>query len=146
MSKELKEIAQGKNFKAVAVGPWAEVAQYVTGPFRGKVFLKEALGTSGSEMSVGVLPPNTALPFFHAHKQNEELYIFLRGAGEMQIDGQVFGVQEGATVRVSPSGMRSLRSGKDGLTFICLQMKAHSLQEWTMKDRIVPQEPVPWTK
>ena len=79
MSKELQTLAQGENFKAVNAGPWAEIAQYVTGPFQGKVFLKEALGTTGSEISFGAMPEGAAVPFFpHAQRKRRSLY---RAAG-----------------------------------------------------------------
>lgn len=139
MSKEIKNIAENKNFKAVCVGPWAEIAQFVTGNFKGKVFLKDALGTTGSEISFGALPANTALPFFHAHKQNEEVYLVLKGSGKMQIDDDVFDLQEGTLVRVNPQGARSLKSGPDGMLFMCMQTKAGSLQEWTGADGIPAQ-------
>ncbi len=144
MSKEIQNIAQNENFKAVYVGPWAEIAQFVTEDVKGKVFLKEALGTSGSELSVGALPAHTTLPFFHAHKQNEELYIVLHGSGKMQVDEDVFELREGSVVRVSPKGSRSLRSGADGLVYLCLQTKEGSLEEWTGKDAVFTQTSAKW--
>lgn len=136
MSKEIKNIAENKNFKAVCVGPWTEIAQFVTGDFKGKVFVKDALASTGSEISFGALPANTALPFFHAHKQNEEVYLVLKGSGKMQIDGDVFDLQEGALVRVNPQGERSLKSGPDGMLFMCIQTKANSLGQWTATDGV----------
>ncbi len=136
MSKEIKNIAENKNFKAVCVGPWAEIAQFVTGNFKGKVFVKDALATTGSEISFGALPANTPLPFFHAHKQNEEVYLVLKGSGKMQIDGDVLELQEGTLVRVDPQGARSLKSGPDGMLFMCIQTKSNSLGQWTSTDGV----------
>ncbi len=144
MSKEIQTVAQNTNFKAVCVGPWAEIAQFAAGEVKGKVFLKDALGTSGSELSVGALPAHTALPFFHAHKQNEEVYIVLQGSGKMQVDEDVFDLKEGSVVRVSPKGSRSLKSGAEGLIYLCLQTKAGSLEEWTGKDAVFTQTPAKW--
>lgn len=137
-------IAQGENFKSLDLGGWEEISQYVTGPFQGKVFLKEAAELSGCEISVGAFAPFAASPFFHSHKQNEEVYIVLRGAGEMQVDGKRFPLKEGSVVRVSPAGMRSLRSGAEGMTFLCIQTKAESLKQWTGEDGVLSQEK--WTE
>ncbi|HJD19216.1 MAG TPA: cupin domain-containing protein [Candidatus Avelusimicrobium excrementipullorum] len=144
MSKELQTLAQGENFKAVNAGPWAEIAQYVTGPFQGKVFLKEALGTTGSEISFGAMPEGAAVPFFHTHKENEEVYIVLQGQGQMQIDGEVFDIKEGSVVRVSPKGVRNIKAGKGGLVFMCMQAKAGSLQEWTGDDAASAEAEAKW--
>lgn len=144
MSKEASQIAKGENFMAVDMGTWAEISRYVTGPFEGKVFLKDVLGATGSEISFGSLPANTPLPFFHTHKQNEEIYVVLRGEGQMQLDGQVFDLKEGSVVRVSPKAVRSLKSGPGGLVFMCMQTKAGSLEQWTGDDG-APAE-AGWTK
>lgn len=144
MSKEVKNIAENTHFKAVCVGPWAEIAQYAAGEVKGKVFLKDALGTTGSEVSVGSLPANTALPFSHAHKQNEEVYIVLQGSGKMQVDDDVFDLQEGTVVRVSPQGSRGIISGPQGITYLCMQTKAGSLEEWTGNDAVFTKTPAKW--
>ena len=144
MSQELKSIISSKNCQAVCVGPWAEIAQRVYGQVKGKAFLKEALGTTGSEVSVGALPANTALPFFHAHKQNEEVYVVLKGSGKMQVDEDVFDLQEGTVVRVSPQGSRGIISGPQGITYLCMQTKAGSLEEWTGDDAILTKTLAKW--
>lgn len=147
MSKQTQQIAKGENFKAVNAGPWADLGAYASGDFKGKVFLKDVLGATGSEISLNVLPPDTELPFFHAHKQNEEIYIVLSGAGQMQIDGEVFDLQEGAVVRVSPKGARSLKSAKNSeMAFIIIQTKDGSLAQWTGEDGVLVKAEAKWTK
>ena len=51
--------------------------------------LHDKLGLTGAEVSVNRLPAGAAVPFVHAHKQNEELYGVLEGRGELWIDGEV---------------------------------------------------------
>ena len=46
--------------------------------FEGKAFVKDVLGTTSIELSFGTLAPDTSVPFFHHHKQNEEVYVVLR--------------------------------------------------------------------
>ena len=144
MSKKVTTIINTPNAQAVCVGPWSEICQFEAGDFKGKVFLKEALKTTGSEISFGMLPANTASPFFHAHKQNEEVYLVIRGSGKMQVDDNVFDLQEGSLVRVSPKGSRSLKSGPEGITYMCIQTKAGSLEEWTGEDAVLTQTPAKW--
>ena len=72
----------------------------------GKLFLKELLNLSGMEISVNRLAPGEGIPFRHKHRENEEVYIFVRGRGQFQVDGEVFDVEEGSVVRVAPAGVR----------------------------------------
>ena len=54
-----------------------------------RVELHNQLGLTGCEISINELPPKAAVPFVHAHKQNEEVYGVLGGKGQLYIDGQV---------------------------------------------------------
>ena len=58
----------------------------------GRVELHEALGLTGAEVSVNKLPAGAGVPFVHAHKENEEIYGVLEGAGLATIDGEVSSV------------------------------------------------------
>ena len=51
----------------------------------GKQFVKDATGATSCEISLGTLPSGTSVPFFHSHKENEENYIILSGAGRFHI-------------------------------------------------------------
>lgn len=128
--KELKVIADGSNFTAVAAGSLGELGSYELSlggdaVLRGKVFAGKALGATGSEISLQVLNPGEGSAFIHSHKTHEELYIVTGGEGEFQIDGKVFAVCEGGIVRVAPGGLRALRCTGDGpMTVVCVQYKA----------------------
>lgn len=65
--------------------------------------LHDKLGLTGCEVSVNRLPAGAAVPFVHAHKQNEELYGVLEGRGELWIDGEVVEVKAGDWFRISPA-------------------------------------------
>jgi uncharacterized cupin superfamily protein len=56
-------------------------------PLVGKLFLGELVNLTSMDVSLNKSFPNTGVSFFHSHKNNEELYIFLKGAGEMVFDG-----------------------------------------------------------
>ncbi len=115
-------------------------------PVAGKKFVMEGLGLSGMEVSFNSVPPRAAIPFYHRHRSNEELYIFLAGRGEMQIDGANVAVSEGSVVRVSPAGVRAWRNTGDGnLVFLVAQARAGTLAGGNISDgEAVPGE-VQWS-
>ena len=61
--------------------------------FEGKQFVKDATGATSCEISFGTLPTGAAVPFFHSHKENEENYIILSGAGQFQVDNNLLTLQ-----------------------------------------------------
>ena len=63
---KITKINSGEKFTHTSVGKLAE--------FNGKQFLKDTVGTTGCEISFGTIEPGQAAPFFHSHKQNEEIY------------------------------------------------------------------------
>ena len=74
------------NFTCVHAGPkegWNEFRlepPAVPLPARGKLFLRNLLGSAGLEMSLNVVPPGKGMPFLHKHQENDEVYIVV-GAG-----------------------------------------------------------------
>jgi mannose-6-phosphate isomerase-like protein (cupin superfamily) len=139
----------GANFSLVQLGSTEGLGRYHVrtraGTFQGKVFLKELLGLSGMEISSGLLPPRTSFPFYHKHQQNEEVYIFLSGAGNFSVDDRVTEIREGSVVRVAPAGVRCFRNTSDEpMHYIVIQAKQGSLEQWTAGDGVgVPGE-VTW--
>lgn len=136
-SNELKEMHAGTNYAHVSVGDLAT--------FAGKLFVKDATGATATEISFGALEPGQAVPFFHAHKQNEETYIVLTGAGNFQVDNDLFPVQAGSVIRVAAAGVRSLQcTSSDRLRYICIQAKTDSLEQCTMGDGVIVEHEALW--
>lgn len=109
--------------------------------------LHDALSLTGCEMSVNHLPAGAAVPFVHAHKQNEELYFVLEGAGELFIDGDVVPLKAGDAFRIDPAGHRAIRAAADSdLRYLCIQTKAGSLEGYTHEDGLILEEKAPWHK
>jgi mannose-6-phosphate isomerase-like protein (cupin superfamily) len=140
---EAREKRQGRNYSLVRLGGVQELARYgvkhplVPVPVSGKVFLKEPLGLTGMEISFGVLPAHAAVPFLHKHRVNEEVYLFVRGRGQIQIDGDVLDVEEGTAVRVAPDGVRAWRNtSSEDLFYIVIQAREGSLTAWTLSDGV----------
>ena len=149
--KSVEVTKKGKNFTAVNVGKLSEIKDYVLpmGDIQipGKVFVGQALQTTGSELSFQTLIPGQDSGFLHTHKTHEELYFILRGEGQYQVDGEIFPVSEGSVIRVSPNGKRALKNtGNEDLTMLCIQYKATPFTEADspMTDGIILQEPLNW--
>ena len=129
--KQMKKSVAGTNFSASGVGKLNELSDYTLDlgavKIPGKVFGGTIVGATGSEFSFQSFAPGTETGFLHTHKTHEELYFFLSGCGEFQVDGQVFPVSEGSVVRVAPAGRRSVRNnGTEPLVMLCIQYRAAS--------------------
>ena len=143
--------SEGPNFTAVDLGALDDLSQFATAhpllarATRGRVFLKEALGATGIELSFNAMPPGAAVPFTHSHRENEELYLFLRGVGEMLVDGVVVPVREGSCVRCAPRAQRAWRNSGDGiLAFAVVQVRAGSGVASEIEDGVLGQSSVEW--
>lgn len=137
-------------FSCVHAGPLADWRRHefthpALGRVPGKAFLQEALGLSGLEMSLSTIGPGRGIPFLHRHRRNEEVYVFLEGRGQFQVDGHVVDVTEGSVVRVAPAGARAYRNTGDGpLTFLVIQAPADSGISRTIADGEPLDGPVTW--
>lgn len=148
--KQIEKIAEGAAYSAVSVGKLSELNEHVLvlSPevkILGKVFLGNELKTSGAEISFKSFAVGEGTGFLHTHQKHEELYIFVKGCGEFQIDGEVFAIGEGSVVRVAPSGKRCVRNtGNEPLVMICIQYKADSFSADDAKDGVILNNPVVW--
>lgn len=148
--KQIEKIATAKNFSAVSVGKMSELGNYVLelGPeikIPGKVFGGAALGATGGDFSFQVFQPGTETGFLHTHKTHEELYFFLSGEGEFQVDGEVIPVAEGSVVRVSPDGKRCVRNNSTApLVMLCVQYRGDTFTQEDATDGIILNEQVKW--
>lgn len=148
--KQTQQIAEGTHFSALSTGSFSQLNDYVlpVAPgmeIQGKVFMGQTLQTTGAEISFQSFAPGKETGFLHTHQTHEELYIFVSGKGEFQVDGQVFPVGEGSVVRVAPEGKRSVHNnGTEPLIMICVQYKAQTFTAQDAADGQLLQEPVKW--
>ena len=148
--KETKTIAKAANFTAVDFGKMNEIKDYTLqlGPemiIPGKVFGGQSVNATGGEFSFQSFAPGTESGFLHIHKNHEELYFFLSGKGEFQVDGKVFPVQEGSVVRVAPAGKRSVRNnGTEPLVMLCVQYKGKTFTAEDATDGVILNDKVEW--
>ena len=141
----------GEHFAVMNLGDFAGLDQFMfEAPeanlqVEGKVFLKERLHLTSAEISLNKLPPGKSLPFYHKHRLNEEIYLFIKGQGEFQVNDQVFPVQEGTIVRVDQDGERCWRNTSDeDLYCVVIQSRAGSYSDQTIQDGIAVQKRVSW--
>ena len=148
--KQIQTIEKGANFSAANFGKLADIKDYVLelGPeikIPVKVFGGQTVGATGSEFSFQVFAPGQETGFLHTHKNHEELYFFLKGKGEFQVDGDVFPIEEGSVVRVAPDGRRSVRNnGTEPLVMLCVQYRGNTFTAEDAADGNILNEPVKW--
>jgi quercetin dioxygenase-like cupin family protein len=124
---------RGRNFTCFHAGPMEGWRGFrleppeVPMPVRGKLFLRDVLGSVGLEMSLNIVPPGKGIPFLHRHRDNEEVYVVVGGRGQFLVDGECIDVAEGSVLRLSPPAARAWRNNSDApLYFLCLQYRADS--------------------
>ncbi|WP_419769975.1 MAG: cupin domain-containing protein [Candidatus Marinarcus sp.] len=139
--KTITKIKEDKNYTAVDLGKLEDLMEYSLihkvnkQKIEGKVFLKEATHSTGTEISFNSLASKTEQPYFHIHYKNEETYIILKGYGFFQVDGECFEIQEGSVIRVAPQGVRGIRNDSDEtMIYMVVQSKENSLEEYTTDD------------
>lgn len=101
----------------------------------GKVFLHDVLDLTCCEISVNAAGKGFKVPFNHKHKQNEEVYIILKGEGIITVDGTAINVKEGSVVKILPQASRTIENTADEeFQFICVQAKTNSLEQFGLGD------------
>lgn len=114
-------------------------------PKAGRTELHDLLNLTGAEVSINNMPAGAAVPFVHRHQKNEEVYGVLEGNGQIWLDGKVVDIKAGDWFKVDPETPRALRAGDQGIRFVCIQVKAGSLEGYTMTDGLpVEGVSVPW--
>ena len=97
--------------------------------------LHDKLGLTGAEISINNLPAGAGVPFVHYHKKNEEIYFVISGKGQAIIDGETVELAAGDWLRVAPKARRQFSAAADeGISFICIQVRENSLEEYTADD------------
>ena len=80
------------------------------------------LGVESFGVQVMDLPPNLEQypEDDHAESGQEEVFVFLRGGGEIDVDGERHAVDPETVVRVGPAARRKLLPGPDGMRVLAL--------------------------
>jgi mannose-6-phosphate isomerase-like protein (cupin superfamily) len=80
------------------------------------------LGVSSFGMAVMDIPPNTDQYPEHDHADDgqEEVYVVLRGAAEIDIEGERLDLDPETIVRVGPGTKRKIYTGAEGVRILAL--------------------------
>lgn len=152
MTQSIATSRAGSNYSAADLGALATLDRHTFRPpglsfeVEGKVFLNSVLDLTSAEISLNKLPPGGGMPFHHHHQTNEEIYVFVGGRGEFQVDGETFDVVEGSVVRVAPQGVRCWRNTSDQpLYYIVVQSPADGYKgKTTIGDGVADAAAVQW--
>jgi mannose-6-phosphate isomerase-like protein (cupin superfamily) len=64
--------------------------------------------------------PGTRGSTGHHHREQEEAYIVVAGSGRITLDGEIHELRPWDVVRISPSVVRALEAGGDGLEYVAI--------------------------
>src|SRR5271167_4058367 len=80
------------------------------------------LGARAFGMQIEELPPDFDRYPQHSHSEDgqEEVYVVLRGSGEIDIEGERIALDPETLVRVSPGTSRRIFPGPDGMRVLAL--------------------------
>jgi mannose-6-phosphate isomerase-like protein (cupin superfamily) len=73
-----------------------------------------------SGLSYQRVPPGVRFPFGHTHREQEEIYVVVRGSGRMKLDDEIVDVEEWDAVRVPPGTWRGYEAGPEGLEILVI--------------------------
>ena len=83
---------------------------------------RASLGVTSFGMQVIDMPPDWQDYPDHDHESDgqEEVYVALRGSGEVEVEGQRIPLDSDSFVRVGPATKRKIYPGPDGLRLLAL--------------------------
>jgi mannose-6-phosphate isomerase-like protein (cupin superfamily) len=80
----------------------------------------KALELERSGLSYQRIPPNYRFPYGHTHKEQEEVFVVVGGAGRMKLDDEVIELAQWDAVRVPPGVWRGYEAGPEGLEILVI--------------------------
>jgi quercetin dioxygenase-like cupin family protein len=83
--------------------------------FRGA---RDALGCERSGLSLQTVAAGARQPFGHRHREEEEIYLVLKGSGVMRVGAEDVELHVMDAVRVAPGLTRAIEGGPGGIEFV----------------------------
>ena len=87
--------------------------------------IREYVHTSMQSLAEASLPAVRSTQR-HYHARSEEIYLILRGGGELEIDGETRSVGAGDAILIRPGSWHQLTAGDDGVTLLCCCVPPYS--------------------
>jgi mannose-6-phosphate isomerase-like protein (cupin superfamily) len=81
-------------------------------------FATKQLGGSIVGVARERIKPGQRVPFGHNHREQEEVYVVVRGGGRVKIEDDVHDVKQWDLIRVGPGTTRNFEAGPDGLDLL----------------------------
>jgi len=83
-------------------------------------FARSDLNGETLGLSLFTLAPNFRIPFGHKHEHQEEVYVVVRGSGQVMVEGEDDPVElaEGDAIRFDMDTMRTMQAGPDGMEYL----------------------------
>jgi len=121
-----KKVQNTNNYSKIELGTFLNLTENIfqsSSDFKlnEKKFVKDDLGLTNSEISFNTMEVNTAIPFLHKHKENEEIYIAVKRKGQLLLNDNYVDIdmEEGTIVRVATDTERAIRNNSDAfLSFL----------------------------
>jgi quercetin dioxygenase-like cupin family protein len=83
-------------------------------------FSRKYLDSRDLGVSLWTYAPGTRNPGSHSHREQEEAYVVVSGAGRMRLDDELRDIRRWDVIRVAPEVVRSFEAGPDGLELIAV--------------------------
>jgi quercetin dioxygenase-like cupin family protein len=83
-------------------------------------FSRKYLDSRDLGVSLWTYAPGTRNPGSHSHREQEEAYVVVSGAGRMRLDDELRDIRQWDVIRVAAEVVRSFEAGPDGLELIAV--------------------------
>ncbi len=83
-------------------------------------FARSEIGSQHLGVSHFKYSPGFRVPFGHRHREQEEAYIVLGGAGRVRLEDEVADIKQWDVIRVAPQVARAFEAGPDGLELLAI--------------------------
>ena len=99
-------------------------------------FAREPLGLENAGVSYLRLAPDERVPFGHTHKEQEEVYVVVGGAGRVKLDDEILELRRWDALRIAPETTRNVEAGPDGIELLLFGAPnagfgdAETIQDW----------------
>ena len=83
-------------------------------------FARKPMGLEQFGFSYQKMQPNFRQPFGHVHREQEEAYVVLEGAGRAKVGDEIVELAQWDALRVPAGIMRAFESGDAGMTLLAI--------------------------
>ena len=108
MSYTIKNLRESEDFAAKQGFSEAQEAR----------FPHHDLDAEQTGLALIAVKPGKRQPFAHRHKDAEEIYVVLSGAGTLRLDDEILEIAPMDAIRISPEHTRMIDAGPEGLEIL----------------------------